>query len=148
MPRSGVRGWRDVLATHGLVAREPLVGDWSPASGYQLGRLLAASDDDATAVFVANDQMALGVVHALTESGRSVPGDVSIVGFDDIPEAEHFAPPLTTVRQDFDLLGRDAVAAVLAVLGDEQAEDLPVRAPQLVVRASTRALLPVPVPVA
>ena len=134
-----VRGWRDVLAAHSLVAREPLVGDWSPASGYRLGRELAASDPDFTAVFVGNDQMALGLIHALTAEGRSVPGDVSIVGFDDIPEAEHIAPPLTTVRQDFALLGRDAVAAVLAVLGDEQAEDLPVRAPTLVVRASTRA---------
>jgi DNA-binding LacI/PurR family transcriptional regulator len=136
------RGWRDVLAAHSLVAREPLVGDWSPASGYRLGRELAASDPDFTAVFVGNDQMALGLIHALTESGRAVPGDVSVVGFDDIPEAEHLAPPLTTVRQDFALLGRDAVSAVLTVLGDEQAGNPPAEAPTLVVRASTRAVGP------
>ncbi|MRG60411.1 LacI family DNA-binding transcriptional regulator [Agromyces sp. CFH 90414] len=130
------RGWRDVLAAHGVAAREPLVGDWTPASGYRLGRELA-TDASCTAVFVSNDQMALGVIHALADAGRDVPGDVSVVGFDDIPEAEHFSPPLTTVRQDFDLLGRDAMSAVLTLLGDEEAADPPVRAPTLVVRAST-----------
>ncbi|QEO13936.1 LacI family DNA-binding transcriptional regulator [Agromyces intestinalis] len=133
-----IRGWRAVLGANGLVAREPLVGDWSPASGYRLGRELA-TDASCTAVFVANDQMALGVIHALADAGRAVPGDVSVVGFDDIPEAEHFAPPLTTVRQEFDLLGRDALATVLGLLGDEEAADPPLRAPALVERASTAA---------
>ena len=78
-----------------------------------------------------------------------MPGDVSVVGFDDIPEAEHFAPPLTTVRQDFDALGRDAMAAVLAVLGDEQADDRPVRARARRAREHTPARWPrSPVPVA
>jgi DNA-binding LacI/PurR family transcriptional regulator len=130
------RGWREALAAAGLEAVAPAVGDWTPASGYRLGRELAA-DASATAVFVANDQMALGVMHALADAGRAVPGDVSVIGFDDIPEAEHFSPPLTTVRQDFALLGRDAVSAVLALLGDEEAGDLPLRAPELIVRAST-----------
>ncbi len=69
-----------------------------------------------TAAFVANDQMALGFIHAAMELGRTVPGDLSVVGFDDIPESAHFVPPLTTVRQDFDLIGRRAVELLLAAL--------------------------------
>ncbi len=80
--------------------------------------------------------MALGAMHALTDAGLEVPGDVSIVGFDDIPEAAHFSPPLTTVHQDFDQLGGDLMTTVLAVL-DEQQLDLPARVPTLVERAST-----------
>jgi len=91
------------------------------------------------AVFVSNDQMAIGVMHALAEAGRSVPDDVSVVGFDDIPEAAYFTPPLTTIRQDFDALGRDAMAGVLAVLGDDDRLMPPSRVPDLVVRASTSA---------
>ena len=132
-----VRGWSAALGEHGLPAREPLVGDWSPGSGYVHGRALA-TDPEMTAVFVSNDQMALGVMHALAEAGLSVPGDVSVVGFDDIPEAAFFAPPLTTVRQDFDALGRDAMAGVLAVLGDDDRMPAP-RVPDLVVRTSTAA---------
>ncbi|MEV1132322.1 LacI family DNA-binding transcriptional regulator [Agromyces sp. NPDC049794] len=133
-----VRGWTAALAELDLPAGQPLVGDWSPGSGYVHGRALAR-DAEMTAVFVSNDQMALGVMHALTEAGLSVPGDVSVVGFDDIPEAEYFAPPLTTVRQDFDALGRDAMAGVLAVLGDDERLMPPPRVPDLVVRTSTAA---------
>ncbi|KQO96914.1 LacI family DNA-binding transcriptional regulator [Leifsonia sp. Leaf264] len=131
-----LRGWRDVLAESNLVAREPLVGDWQPSSGNALGAILA-TDADATAVFAANDQMALGLIHALEGAGRRVPHDVSVIGFDDIPEAAFFAPPLSTMRQDFDGLGRDIMATVLDVLRDEQAPDPTRRAPQLVLRAST-----------
>ncbi len=130
-----VRGWAAELGDRGLPAREPLVGDWSPGSGYVHGRALA-DDREMTAVFVSNDQMALGVIHALAEAGRSVPDEVSVVGFDDIPEAEFFAPPLTTVRQDFVELGRDAMAGVLAVLSDDDRMPAP-RVPDLIVRAST-----------
>ncbi|MET0976543.1 MAG: LacI family DNA-binding transcriptional regulator [Leifsonia sp.] len=133
-----LRGWRDVLAENGLVAREPLIGDWQPESGNALGAVLA-TDADATAVFAGNDQMALGLIHALVAAGRRVPEDVSVIGFDDIPEAAFFAPPLSTMRQDFDGLGRDIMAAVLDVLRDEQAADGPRRVPSLVLRASTAA---------
>lgn len=132
-----VRGWSAALGEHGLPMREPLSGDWSPGSGYVHGRTLAA-DTEMTAVFVSNDQMALGVMHALAEAGLAVPGDVSIVGFDDIPEAAFFAPPLTTIRQDFDALGRDAMAGVLAVLNDDDRMPAP-RVPDLIVRTSTAA---------
>jgi DNA-binding LacI/PurR family transcriptional regulator len=130
------RGWRDELADNGLVARESGTGDWSPGSGYRFGRALGTSVP-FTAIFVANDRMALGVIHALSQRGIEVPRDVSVVGFDDIPEAEHFAPPLTTMRQDFDGLGRDVMATLLSVLSDDDAPPLPPAVPELVVREST-----------
>lgn len=132
-----LRGWRDRLGEAGIAAVEPMRGDWSPASGYRIGQALVAAGAPQ-AVFAANDQMALGLLHALAEAGLGVPADVSVVGFDDIPEAAHFSPPLTTIRQDFGALGRDAMIAVLSVLQDEESGLPPApRMPQLVVRAST-----------
>ena len=98
---------------------ELLRGDWTPSSGYAAGRQLAArirAGEDITAVFLANDQMALGLLAALHEEGLEIPEDVSVVGFDDLPEAPYFTPPLTTVRQDFAELGRRGVQLVLARL--------------------------------
>ncbi|MFT4110945.1 LacI family DNA-binding transcriptional regulator [Propionicimonas sp.] len=132
-----IRGWRDALGESGLVAHEPVPGDWSAASGYAAGRTLGA--EEFTAVFCGNDQMALGLMHALAESGRAVPADVSVIGFDDIPEAAHFSPPLTTMHQDFAQLGRDALTLMLGVLADEDAPNPLLRVPELVVRASTAA---------
>ena len=94
---------RDALADAGLPIAPPVVGDWTSDYGYTFGQTYDFSD--ATAVFAANDQMALGLVHGLSERGLSVPGDISVVGFDDLPDARHFLPPLTTVRQDFAALG-------------------------------------------
>ncbi|WP_394554734.1 LacI family DNA-binding transcriptional regulator [Agromyces sp. MMS24-JH15] len=131
------RGWAEALREHGLAVHEPIAGDWLPASGYAAGRALLA-DRDATAVFVANDHMTLGVLHACREAGVAVPADLSVVGFDDIPEAVYFAPPLTTVRQDFDALGRDIMATVLDVLRHgADAPDSVARRPSLAVREST-----------
>ena len=131
-----VRGWRAALSEHGLVAREPLVGDWSPASGYRLGQQLAQTPG-FTALFSGNDQMALGAMHAFGQAGISIPGDVSVIGFDDIPEAEHFSPPLTTIRQDFSELGRTVMSTLLELILDGTLEEAPHPAPQLVVREST-----------
>lgn len=132
-----VRGWRDEMAEAQLVTERPGIGDWSPDSGFAFGEAIAARRD-FTAVFSANDQMALGLVHALTGHGVRVPEDVSVVGFDDIPEAAHFAPPLTTLHQDFDQLGHDILTTVLDVLEDtETAPEHGV--PHLVVRRSTSA---------
>jgi len=134
-----LRGWRDTMAEHGLVARQPLEGDWTPGSGYRIGQVLAGHRPAFTALFVANDQMSLGCIHALSERGIRVPEDMSIVGFDDIPEAEHFAPPLTTMRQDFRRLGTDTLTTVLEVLEDRQVEPISRLSPTLVVRRSTAA---------
>jgi DNA-binding LacI/PurR family transcriptional regulator len=123
------------LAAAGLDPVLSREGDWTAASGAAIGAELLA-DPGLTAVFSSNDQMALGLLHAARERGRRVPEDLAVVGFDDIPEAAYFAPPLTTVRQDFAELGRRGVARLVALIeGRELAFDAPV-APVLVVRAS------------
>ena len=133
------RGWTDAMTEHGLEVRKPIVGDWLASSGDAAGRALVA-DREATAVFVANDQMALGVLHACHAAGLRVPDDLSIIGFDDIPEAAYFTPALTTMRQDFDALGRDVLATVLDALRDEAAApDRTSRLPELIVRSSAAA---------
>ncbi|HEY5822253.1 MAG TPA: LacI family DNA-binding transcriptional regulator [Propionibacteriaceae bacterium] len=132
-----LRGWRDTMADHGLVAHPPWPGDWSPASGYRLGRAGVASGPAFTAIFSANDQMALGCLHALREDGLQVPDQVSVVGFDDIPEAEHFCPPLTTMRQDFHQLGEDIMALVLTTLAADGSGPTTRHVPELIVRESS-----------
>ncbi|MDO7880962.1 LacI family DNA-binding transcriptional regulator [Salinibacterium soli] len=134
--RARDREYAEHLERSGIPIRPVVVGDWTSDSGYAFGRSLGGRPD-FTAVFAANDQMALGLVHALHESGIRVPDDVSVIGFDDLPDARHFLPPLTTVRQDFRALGSLAVDALLAGL---EGGDVPSRSliePELVVRAST-----------
>jgi DNA-binding LacI/PurR family transcriptional regulator len=130
-------GWRATLEAAGADVPPVLVGDWSPRSGYQLG-LQLAQNPEVTAVFVSNDQMALGVLRALHEHGREIPREVSVVGFDDIPEAQYFMPPLTTVRQNFAEVGRGSLRLLLEIMeGSSQAPQQLAIAPELVVRRST-----------
>ena len=131
-----IEGWRSALKAAGAVAPPLLRGDWTPRAGYELGRNLLQLPD-VTAVFVANDQMALGLLRRLHEAGREVPRDLSVVGFDDIPEAAYFTPPLTTVRQDFPELGRRCLHMLLARIEGEPGPSRVVVPPELVVRAST-----------
>lgn len=121
------------LAERGLAVHEDLEGDWSTESGFQAG-LRAASD--VTAIFSANDQMAQGAMHAMRNRGLSVPLDVSIVGFDDVPDGAHSYPPLTTVHQDFQGVGKQAVAMLVARLTDADAPAPPPLRPWLVERSS------------
>jgi DNA-binding LacI/PurR family transcriptional regulator len=109
-------GWRATLAEAGCPEPAPVAGDWSAGSGYAAMRELLAADPGLTAVFAANDPMALGALRALDEAGRRVPDDVSVVGFDDVPEAEYFQPSLTTVRQHFADAGRRAVGMLLDMI--------------------------------
>lgn len=129
--------WAAALGAAGAPVPPVLVGTWAADSGYAAGRELARRDD-VTAVFAANDETAFGVLRALHEAGRRVPADVSIVGFDDLPVSGYTIPPLTTIRQDFDELGRRAVAGLGALVapGVGQPADTPLT-PRLVVRAST-----------
>ncbi|WP_460801139.1 LacI family DNA-binding transcriptional regulator [Microbacterium sp. GXF6406] len=114
------RGWRSALAAAGVLAPPVVRGDWSAEAGFAAGAALV----DATAVFCANDQMALGLIRAFAESGRRVPEDVSVIGFDDVPEAANYRPPLTTIRQDFTALAHRAVALLVAEIeGGECAAD-------------------------
>jgi DNA-binding LacI/PurR family transcriptional regulator len=130
-----IAGW---LALQEGQAVEPaiLAGDWSSASGYEIGNQIA-SDNSVTGVLCANDHMALGLLRALSEHGRRVPGDVSVIGFDDIPEAAYFLPPLPTVRQNFGELGRRALSALVDLIhGRNPAGSLEPVSPRLVVRSS------------
>jgi len=135
--RERIEGWRATLESAGIAPPPLLVGDWTARAGYDLGRRLAA-DRSVTAVFAANDQMALGVLRAMHEAGRAVPVDVSVVGFDDIPEAPYFAPPLTTVRQDFIEVGSRSLLALVRTIETGERIVVGSRIPtELVVRAST-----------
>lgn len=131
------RAWRQVLVAAGRTPPDLLRGDWSARSGYEQGRRLA-NLPGVTAVFAANDQMALGVLRALREAGRDVPGDVSLVGYDDVPEAEFMWPPLTTVRQDFGAAGRRALELLVSQIeGEPRTGSLVPLEPELVVRGSS-----------
>ncbi|MEU5566531.1 LacI family DNA-binding transcriptional regulator [Micromonospora musae] len=135
--RDRLEGWRLALETAGRRVPPVITGDWSPRAGYEIGKSLGERRD-VSAVFCANDHQALGLLRALHQRRVRVPEDVSVVGFDDIPEAEYFTPPLTTVRQDFDEVGRRCVAALLDLLNGSvgDARPSPVE-PTLVVRASS-----------
>ncbi len=137
--RARVAGFEAELAASELGAGTVLEGDWTADAGYRLGReLLSVRREDApTAVFAANDQLALGVLHAASQLGLRVPHDLSVVGFDDMPEAAHFQPPLTTVRQDFTEIGRRAMARLVSALGGEDAPADALILPELIVREST-----------
>lgn len=131
-------GWREELLARGLEISEPMTGDWGAQSGYANG--LEFDADGSSAVFVANDQMALGFMRALNERGVRVPEDVSIVGFDDQPEAAYFLPPLTTIRQDYRTLGASCLDRLLLQIpsGRTSTTNSPAAPkPSLVVRAST-----------
>jgi DNA-binding LacI/PurR family transcriptional regulator len=138
--RQRLDGWRATLRDAGAPEPTPVIGDWSARSGYHVGRQLAA-DPELSAVFVGNDQMALGLLRALHEAGRPVPDEVSLVGFDDIPEATYFTPPLTTIRQDFGEMGSRSLYLLVQVIeafqAGESAQDGSLVFPELVVRAST-----------
>lgn len=133
------QGWRDALRRHRLPELLLSVGDWTSDAGHAFGRDFHAHD--ATAVFAANDRMALGVIHGLLQRGIRVPDDVSVVGFGDTPDSRHFRPSLTTVRYDFDLVGR----TVLRMLNDIKAHPQTtfrrrILTPELVIRESSAEL--------
>jgi DNA-binding LacI/PurR family transcriptional regulator len=130
-------GWRDALRDAGAEVPAPVTGGTTPSDGYGLGRALAARAE-LTAVLVANDRMALGVLRALAEAGRRVPEDVSLVGLDGTPEGAFFTPPLTTVQHNLVEMGRRSVellrGAVAAGRHISSYETIPA---ELVIRAST-----------
>ncbi|MDX3384738.1 LacI family DNA-binding transcriptional regulator [Streptomyces niveiscabiei] len=132
-------GWRQALREAGAAVPRPLQGSWGPAGGHAAGRKLAR-DPAVTAILCGNDDLALGVLRALHEAGRDVPGEVSVAGFDDAPHAAYLTPSLTTVRLDFTGLGRAAFASLHGVLEKSaQLAPHPVSVPELVVRESTTA---------
>jgi DNA-binding LacI/PurR family transcriptional regulator len=131
-----IAGWRRAHDERNLLPGQLIQGDWSAASGFEAG-LRIALDEEVTAVFAANDAMALGVLHAMHSAGRSVPDSISVVGFDDSPEAALFWPALTTVNQDFAQQGRNAVDLTMRALAGERAPKVDLIQPALNLRAST-----------
>lgn len=134
------RGCREALAAAGLPRDATLLlpGDFAEESGLHAGARLAVAAPRPTAIFAANDAMAIGCLAALRERGVAVPGDVSLVGFDDVPIARYVTPPLTTVSVPIAALGRLAMQRLLAAAADPASprhDD--VLAPTLAIRGST-----------
>ncbi|GAA3263485.1 LacI family DNA-binding transcriptional regulator [Nonomuraea helvata] len=131
------QGWADALRAAGRPLPEPLHGGWSPRSGYLAVRPLAA-DPSVTAILCGNDDLALGVMRAAREAGRHIPGDLSVVGFDDSPPAAYLNPSLTTVRLDFEGLGRACFGLLHRRLDPQNAPAVPAWSePELIVRESS-----------
>jgi len=133
--RERAEGWRQALREHGIPAGLTVSGDWTSDFGYEFGRGFDLGS--TTAVFASNDQMALGLIHGLSERGIHAPRDISIVGFDDLPDTRHFLPPLTTVRQDFAALGELALQRIVAAIESDSSVRHETIEPQLVVRMSS-----------
>lgn len=132
-----IAGWRATMASAGLKFGEPIVGDWSLRSGYVAGIGLA-SRRDFTAIFASNDHMALGLIRGFKERGIRVPDDVSIVGFDDVPEAAFVSPALTTVKPDYTALGTRCIEVLLGGRASES-ERVRLIEPALSIRESAVA---------
>jgi len=135
--RARFAAWQQALARHQLRPACILQGDWSAASGYQ-ALLTCLPDQLPQALLVANDQMALGAMRALHQHGIAVPADISLIGYDDTAESAWYQPPLTTVRQDLQQLGRISVDRILAELNGESVATTPLTT-ELVLRQTTAA---------
>lgn len=136
------KGWLAGLAAAGLEAGPALHTPWTPDGGYDaMKTLIKSSRKKFTAVFAANDLIALGALLALHEAGIDVPGEVSVVGFDNMPESRFFNPPLTTATSDFDVMARESLDILFArIRGTPGAILRRVFRPELVVRGSTAAV--------
>ncbi len=136
-------GWLDTLNAANLPATMSVAGDWTARSGYESAHKLIEDGAVFTGLIVGNDQMALGAIRALCEHNLHVPEHISVVGFDDVPEAAYFEPPLTTIAQDFAALGEQSVEYLTALINNP---DTPVHQrvlyPSLVCRKSTRPISP------
>lgn len=133
------KSWQATMQAHQLSADITIQGDWSSQSGYEAAQKLLQDGAKFTGLVVGNDQMALGAISAFYEAGLRIPEDVSIVGFDDIPEAAFFVPPLTTVRQDFAALGEQSVDYLISLIKNPKTPiHQRILHPELIVRNSTK----------
>jgi DNA-binding LacI/PurR family transcriptional regulator len=136
---SRLLGYHRALQSAGLTSVAEIEGDWTAQSGYSAMQNLI-QEHTFTGVVAGNDQMALGAIHAMIEAGYRVPQDISIVGFDDIPEASFFLPALTTIKQDFRLLGQRGIQYLIDLIQNPQIiAGRRVIEPQLVIRNSTES---------
>ena len=131
-------GWFNGLRENGLPLGPCYEGDWSPQSGYDITRsLIKHHRNDFTAIVVQNDLMAFGVLRALQESGLRIPQDVSVIGYDDMPDSSFSIPPLTTLRQDYEGIGKAAVNNLMAAARKEQDNNPVLLKCPLIIRGST-----------
>jgi DNA-binding LacI/PurR family transcriptional regulator len=143
---SGPLDWLDARARErafharakawGVRERPIVVGDWTADFAYDFAKGIRDLPD-YTAIFAANDDMAVGLVHGLHDRGFAVPDEISVVGFDDIPLASHVLPPLTTVRQNFRALGVSVLDMLRAAIEDREIPRMTKIPAELLVRSST-----------
>jgi LacI family repressor for deo operon, udp, cdd, tsx, nupC, and nupG len=144
-PNERLVGFKEEMEALGLEVRPDwiMTGDYTMPTGMAAGDWYAAKTDRPTAMFMGNDEMSIGFISAIRHHGLDCPRDVSVIGFDDITVAAHYAPPLTTMRQPRDLIGRRATEALVDILEDPSAHRAPLRLvlnSELVVRESAAAL--------
>jgi DNA-binding LacI/PurR family transcriptional regulator len=145
LARERREGFCQELAAYGLDPAGCLqaAGDWTCDSGYDAMKSILSQQQPISAVFCANDRMAIGAMCAITEAGYRIPGEISVMGLDDIEVAAYQSPPLTTIRQSFADFATRAVRLLLDILaGAESADTRVVLAPVLIERASTAAPTP------
>ncbi len=133
-------GYFETLQFAGISINPALIleGDWSATSGYQAVQHLIAQNIPFSGIFAQNDRMAVGAIKALREAGRRVPEDISIIGFDDMPLASYYDPPLTTIRQDTFFMGREAARLLIRAIENPEKQRRNLRMPvELVLRKST-----------
>ena len=138
--RDRTLGYQRVLSEHGLAADPGLIqtGDWSATSGYAAVSALLDQKTPFTAIFAQNDRMAVGATRALRQAGLEVPGDISVMGFDDMPLASYFHPPLTTMRHDMYQIGQIAAQTLIQVIEKQDTTQIHYRVPaELIIRDST-----------
>jgi DNA-binding LacI/PurR family transcriptional regulator len=137
------KGWLKELKAARLTPGPVITGNWTAESGFETTQKLVAQKwGEYSAMVVANDQMALGAIRAFEESGIQIPRTISVVGFDDIPEAAFFRPPLSTIKQDFATLASSSVACLMSQLNQNQTGRVRTIKPILVERESTAVLAP------
>jgi DNA-binding LacI/PurR family transcriptional regulator len=132
-----VKGYTTTMQEHGLTPRV-IQGDWATSTGFRLGVDLNLNLDNITAIFTANDHLAMGLMKALRMRGIAMPEQVSIIGFDDMPEAPYFDPPLTTIVQEFNRLGETAMELLIYKINGLRAAKPAPLVPKLAVRESTK----------
>ena len=142
--REQIAGWRRALRERDARGVAPIHGDWTAASGFEAGRQLGR-ELGVTAIFAANDDMAVGVIRGLQAEGRSVPNDVSVMGFDDVPLAAYLTPALSTVRYPFELGASRGIAALIEAIEHPEGSTPTIEEPlgELIIRESTAAPRPI-----
>jgi DNA-binding LacI/PurR family transcriptional regulator len=131
-----IQGFKKALSENKLENSFIWEGDWSARSGYELTKKII-KNKKITAIFAGNDAMALGALKALSEADLNVPNDMSLVGFDDLPESQFLTPALTTAKQDFHAVGDQALGILLGLINNSKGRMNVAIKPEMVIRAST-----------